>query len=86
MALALVRHGLDVALVDPIPAEIRADPEFDGRAYAIAPGSANLLRAIGLWDRIKGEAEPVRRITVTDRLTDPAPPRSSISIRPRPGR
>ena len=74
MAVALARHGLTVALVDPIPAEIRADPEFDGRAYAVAPGSANLLRALGIWDRLETEAEPVREITVTDRLSDPVPP------------
>ena len=74
LALALARHGMDVALLDPVAAEVRADPEFDGRAYAIAPGSANLLRVLGIWDEVEGYAQPVRRISVADRSTGPLPP------------
>jgi 2-octaprenyl-6-methoxyphenol hydroxylase len=67
LALALARHGLEVALLDPVGAGIRADPEFDGRAYAVAPGSANLLRAIGVWQAVEERAQPVRHIVVEDR-------------------
>lgn len=74
LALALARHGVESALLDPLPVDIRADPEFDGRAYAVAPGSANLLRAIGVWDEVEGRAEPVRRISVADRAAGPLPP------------
>ena len=66
MALTLARHGLRVALVDRMAAEIRADPKFDGRAYAIAPGSANLLKALGLWDNLVDLAQPVQEISVAD--------------------
>ena len=74
LGLALARHGISVALLDPVAAEVRADPEFDGRAYAIAPGSANLLRALGVWDAVGPQAEPVRRISVADRSAGPLPP------------
>lgn len=74
MALAMEKHGLSVALVDRMAAEVRADPAFDGRAYAIAPGSANLLRVLGLWDGLAPNAQQVRRITVTDRANGPVPP------------
>ncbi len=74
LALALARHGMDVALLDPVAADVRADPEFDGRAYAIAAGSANLLRALGVWDEVAPRAQPVQRITVADRSAGPLPP------------
>jgi 2-octaprenyl-6-methoxyphenol hydroxylase len=74
LALALARHGLEVALLDPVAAEARADPEFDGRAYAVAPGSANLLRAVAVWQAIEDRAQPVRHIAVEDRSPGPVPP------------
>ncbi len=51
LAPALARSGLSVALVDRLPI---AAPEFDAqswdpRVYAISPGSAKFLRAIGAW-------------------------------------
>ncbi|MEO1494690.1 MAG: UbiH/UbiF/VisC/COQ6 family ubiquinone biosynthesis hydroxylase [Pseudomonadota bacterium] len=74
LAVAFGRHGLSVALVEAAAPEVHADPGFDGRAYAIAEGSRALLAALGIWDAVATEAEPVRRITVTDRCTDPVPP------------
>ena len=71
MALTLARHGMRVALVDRMAAEIRADPEFDGRAYAVAPGSANLLRALDLWADLEPLAQPVHQIKVADASPGP---------------
>ncbi len=73
LALALARHGQRVALLDPVAAEVRADPGFDGRAYAVAPGSANLLRSLGVWGEVEDHAQPVRHITVEDRAPGPLP-------------
>lgn len=67
LALALAHHGLTVAVIDPQSVEIRAAPDFDGRAYAVAPGSANLLRALDVWEGVAPNAEPVKRIEVADR-------------------
>ncbi|PZX18841.1 2-octaprenyl-6-methoxyphenol hydroxylase [Palleronia aestuarii] len=66
MALALAGAGLDVALVDPAPVAIRAAPGFDGRSYALSVGSRNLLRALGLWDTLAPDAQPILEIKVSD--------------------
>ncbi len=66
LAAALARFGLDVALADPTPASRHAAPGFDGRSYALSVGSRNLLRAIGLWDALAGEAQPILDIRISD--------------------
>jgi 2-octaprenyl-6-methoxyphenol hydroxylase len=74
LALALSDHGMSVAVIDPQPVEARAAPDFDGRAYAVAPGSANLLRALGVWEAVAPKAEAVQRIEVADRHAGAAMP------------
>ncbi|HSG96109.1 MAG TPA: FAD-dependent monooxygenase, partial [Afifellaceae bacterium] len=66
LGCALAGAGLPVAVVD------RADPaavvaaEFDGRATAIAHGSAQVLRGIGLWAGMAPHACPIDDIRVAD--------------------
>ncbi|MEM9059191.1 MAG: UbiH/UbiF/VisC/COQ6 family ubiquinone biosynthesis hydroxylase [Pseudomonadota bacterium] len=74
MALALDAQGFRVSLIDPVSADVRGDPGFDGRAYAVAPGSANLLKALGIWDAVEADAQPVTGITVRDTCIGPVPP------------
>lgn len=56
LAAALARSGLSVALADRTPVampELPADAEnWDSRVYAISPGSAAFLRAIGAWQHL----------------------------------
>ncbi len=66
LALALAQAGHSVALIDALPVETQADPQFDGRSYAIALGSQRLLAAIGLWDALAEHAQPMLEIKVTD--------------------
>ncbi|TDK46229.1 FAD-dependent monooxygenase [Antarcticimicrobium luteum] len=66
LALALTRTGQRVTLIDTLPEALRKDAGFDGRAYALALASQRLLKAIGVWDRIAGEAQPMLDIKVTD--------------------
>jgi 2-octaprenyl-6-methoxyphenol hydroxylase len=66
LALALASAGLRVTLVDPAPAEMRADPDFDGRAYALSISSVRLLSALGLWGDLAQAAQPILRIKVSD--------------------
>lgn len=65
LAAALGGAGPTVALVERADPAGLADAGFDGRVSAIALGSANLLRAIGVLGRI-AEAEPIRDIRVSD--------------------
>ncbi len=75
LAIALASGGLRVLLVDPVAIETRADPEFDGRSYALALSSQRLLSALGLWAPLAGNAQPILDIRISDgRLeTGPSP-------------
>ena len=42
------------------------NPDFDGRAYAIAAGSRRLLEDAGLWDALPLPAGPIEQIRVSD--------------------
>lgn len=57
LATALAREGLGVAVADRAPiAAPDPDPDtWDVRVYAISPGSANFLRAIGAWQRLPAD-------------------------------
>jgi 2-octaprenylphenol hydroxylase len=59
LAAALAREGLSVALVDRTPPAsfggASGDEDWDNRVYAVSPGSAEFLRAIGAWQRLPAE-------------------------------
>jgi 2-octaprenyl-6-methoxyphenol hydroxylase len=66
IATALGQAGVRVAVVDTeMPAVAAADP-FDGRGSAIAWGSAQALRGIGLWTMLEPHAAPIEEIRVSD--------------------
>lgn len=69
MALSLVRSGLKVAIVERSKIDIQLEPEFDGRASAIALGSKYILDKIGAWEFIQPHAEPIMDIRVSDGAT-----------------
>ncbi|MDB6179382.1 UbiH/UbiF/VisC/COQ6 family ubiquinone biosynthesis hydroxylase [Paracoccus sp. Z330] len=62
LALALANAGLRVAVVDPRPAQARADEGFDGRAYALAVASRRLLEALDLWRDLAPKSQPIRQV------------------------
>ena len=66
LALALARSGFRVAVIDSLPTRTRADTGFDGRAYALALASKRLLSALGLWQMLASNAQPMLEIKVTD--------------------
>ncbi|MDF3607881.1 UbiH/UbiF/VisC/COQ6 family ubiquinone biosynthesis hydroxylase [Paracoccus sp. DMF-8] len=65
LALALADAGLSVAVVDQRPADLRAGDAFDGRAYALALASQRLLAALGLWDGLAAQAQPINHVRAT---------------------
>ena len=73
LALALARPGFRVAIVDRVAAERRAEPDFDGRAYAIAFGSARLLQALGVWGAVEDKAQEIRDIHVDEGISGGVP-------------
>jgi 2-octaprenyl-6-methoxyphenol hydroxylase len=66
LAAALGDAGVTVAMVEPLSPEHMVDTGFDGRTTAIAAGSEAMLSAIGVWQEIGGEAEPILEIRISD--------------------
>ncbi|WP_104072790.1 UbiH/UbiF/VisC/COQ6 family ubiquinone biosynthesis hydroxylase [Albidovulum inexpectatum] len=66
LGLALARAGLSVTVVDAHPPRARAEIDFDGRAYALAIASRNLLKSIGVWDFLPQRPQPIEQIKTTD--------------------
>ncbi|HEY0044290.1 MAG TPA: UbiH/UbiF/VisC/COQ6 family ubiquinone biosynthesis hydroxylase [Allosphingosinicella sp.] len=68
LAIALDRHGLSSIVIDPADPEAQLTPAYDGRATAVASASWRMLEAIGVGERLAGEACPIRAIRVSDGL------------------
>ncbi|HLI10240.1 MAG TPA: 2-octaprenyl-6-methoxyphenyl hydroxylase [Alphaproteobacteria bacterium] len=66
LALALGGAGISVALLDREPLRRQQEPAHDGRSSAIAWGSVQALKGIGLWDALAPDAEAIREIRVSD--------------------
>lgn len=66
LALALAQAGFRVTVIDALSEKVRKNAAFDGRAYALALASVRLLRAIGIWDQVSDQAQPMLEIMVSD--------------------
>jgi len=66
LALACAQNGLRVTLVDALSLARRKNPAFDGRAYALALATTRMLAAIGIWDKVKSNAQPILDIIASD--------------------
>ena len=61
LALALLRAGLDIAVIDPQSPQVPPDADaWDSRIYAISPGNAAFLESLGVWQRL--DAQRVQRV------------------------
>jgi 2-octaprenyl-6-methoxyphenol hydroxylase len=67
LALALGHSGLRVALVEALALETPDRPSYDDRAIALAQGTVRILDRLGIWQHLRAEAEPIRRIHISDR-------------------
>lgn len=72
LAPLMERHSLRVAVIEaaPIPsadAPPSWQPSFDARASAIAEGSAQRFRRLGVWEAMRQEAAPIKRIHISER-------------------
>jgi len=66
LSLALAGGGLKVIVADPLPAEAALDARFDGRVSALSYSSVRMMQALGLWDDLAPDAQPINDILVTD--------------------
>jgi len=75
LACRLAAAGVPTVVVDRAPLPPMEHPAFDGRAFAIAAGSRQLLETAGVWDRLAEPACPILDIRSSDgRLGRPASP------------
>jgi 2-octaprenyl-6-methoxyphenol hydroxylase len=68
LALALDRHGLAAIVVDPADPATQIAKSYDGRATAISSSSWRMLDALGVAERLEGQACAIRAIRVSDGL------------------
>ncbi|PHZ84107.1 UbiH/UbiF/VisC/COQ6 family ubiquinone biosynthesis hydroxylase [Paremcibacter congregatus] len=66
LAVALGQQGLKVALIDSSDIAATLSDDFDGRSYAISYAPYIMLKTLGLWDRVGGQAQPIHDIHITD--------------------
>jgi len=66
LACAVAGAGIEVLLVEREPYEKLLAAPYDGRVMAVARASKALLEAIGAWEGMAAEAEPIRAIRVEE--------------------
>ena len=66
LALAAAQVGLRVIVLDATSHKPRKNAKFDGRAYALALASKRLMAAVGVWENVSQDAEPMLNIRVSD--------------------
>jgi 2-octaprenyl-6-methoxyphenol hydroxylase len=73
LAIALAKGGLDVVVADPVPQSAALDAKFDGRVCALSYASVRMFQALGIWEHLKNDAQPINDILVTDAKLGSAP-------------
>ncbi len=73
LAAALSARGVPCAILDAAPLPPMALQGFDGRAYAIAAASRQLLDHAGIWERLPTTPCPITGIKVADGRIGEAP-------------
>ncbi|MEI9885313.1 MAG: FAD-dependent monooxygenase [Rhizomicrobium sp.] len=66
LAIALAKGGLDVVVADPVPQAAALDAAFDGRVSALAYAAVRMYGALGVWEYLAPDAQPINDILVTD--------------------
>jgi 2-octaprenyl-6-methoxyphenol hydroxylase len=66
LGLALAKADIETVVVDGLdPASVR-DAAFDGRVSSFASSTCRMLEVLGLWERLKDNAQPIFDIVVGD--------------------
>jgi 2-octaprenyl-6-methoxyphenol hydroxylase len=67
LALALAALPLEVVVIEAVPPEDESQPSFDARTTALSNGTRRIFDGLGIWDEIRRDATPIRRIHVSER-------------------
>jgi 2-octaprenyl-6-methoxyphenol hydroxylase len=66
LGVALAQSGLSTVVIEENVAATLADAAFDGRGYAIAHASQKMLSALGIWEAVDANCQPILDIKVSD--------------------
>jgi len=66
LGIALAKGGLRVALADPVAKTDALSAGFDGRVSALSFASVRMFKALGIWEHLAAQAQPIGDILVTD--------------------
>ncbi len=75
--IAMAPGAYGIAIIEQRPLSTARQGAFDGRSAAITASAKAMLEVIGVWSGIAANAEPVRRIELTDSALD-APIRPAL--------
>ena len=80
MSLAASHVGFSVALIDQNSFIEDSLREFDGRAYAIAFSSVQMMKNLNLWKKIEGTAQPISNIKVSHGTIERGPASATLQF------
>jgi len=66
LALALAQTGFSVTIIDALPVAHLEGRDFDGRAYALALASKQMLTTLGIWGEVADHSQPILDIIASD--------------------
>jgi 2-octaprenyl-6-methoxyphenol hydroxylase len=66
LGTALARGGLNTVLCDPLPVDTTLDARFDGRVSALNRPAMRFFSALGVWQGLAPQVQPIEQILVTD--------------------
>ena len=80
MSLAASHVGFSVALIDKNSFIEDSLREFDGRAYAIAFSSVQMMKNLKLWEKIESAAQPISNIKVSHGTIERGPASATLQF------
>ena len=80
MSFTAANAGFSVALIDKNKIVEDGLREFDGRAYAIAFSSVQMMKNLKLWEKIGGNAQPISNIKVTHGTLERGPASANLQF------
>ena len=66
LAVALAPLGYDIKIIEAVAYMAAEQPSYDDRTLAISHSSCRILAGIGLWEKLKADATPIRKIYITE--------------------